>query len=329
MKGKISLLLFLGMISLVNSQHNNKDLKKVFDVDAFEIRIPNSWKEISPSYPFYWVKEYRYKDTTLNSYFNVAQFRIDNIKENNLESIVKKRVKALKKAWYKKFSYSIKKGALENHFVLHTSCRNWKDKKRTLKHTTEFLRRKDELYVFRYSDSTNSLPSFKKDIDQILNSFKIFREVDTVQKIRTYVWPKFQVKFVTKWEISFVKGRNAYQSALFYKRNKEYIAMFSIEPDYFLLKKDVSLIEIESIIIKKDKSLRNHRELKSRVTNNFIELTGVWVYSTNNKRKRIIRYYKKGKSIFKVVYNNHVNYFDTYEKERKLFFGSIKFKESL
>ena len=42
-------------------------------------------------------------------YFNVAQFRIDNIKENNLESIVEKRVKALKKTWYKKFSYSVKK----------------------------------------------------------------------------------------------------------------------------------------------------------------------------------------------------------------------------
>ena len=104
--------------------------------------------------------------------------------------------------------------------------------------------------------------------------------------------------------------------------------MFSIEPDYFLLKKDLSLIEIESILIKKDKLLKNNRVLKSRVTNNFIELTGVWGYSIKNKRKRIIRYYKKGKSIFKAVYDNHVNYFEKYEKERKLFFGSIKFKES-
>ena len=62
MKKKVFLLLFLVTSNLINSQHNNKNLHEIFDSEAFEISIPDSWKKINQSYPDYWVKEFRYKE---------------------------------------------------------------------------------------------------------------------------------------------------------------------------------------------------------------------------------------------------------------------------
>lgn len=181
MKQKVLLLLFWGVVNIVNSQHNNKSLKVTFDSEAFEIKAPYSWKEIESTYPYYWVKEYRHKDTAFNSYFRVAQYIISDTQKNTLDRIVKKRIKNLKKIRYRKFNYSITKINDRNHLVLKTSWRNWRNRKSILKHTTEFVKQGNELYVFNYSDSTFSSKLFKDNIKRIMFSFSIKREIKDIQ----------------------------------------------------------------------------------------------------------------------------------------------------
>ena len=331
MKKRVLLLLFSAFSSLLSSQHNNTNLIEVFDADAFEISLPTNWKEVNPSYPYFWVKEFRYKDSTLNSYFNVGQYKIVKLKRKGLEKVVKNRIKELKRLPYRKFNYSIDKKNT-NHFTLKTSWQNWKNKKLLEKHTTEFLKKGNELYVFRYSDSTITSPSFKKEVSQMISSFKRKKNFRKDPYIRIFSKPKFQVKFLSNWDVTKVKSRNWLNSIVFYKKPKyggavSYIEspVFTIESDYYLIKEDLSLKQLELIILKMDKSLRGGENLKSRITEKFIEITGVWKDYKRNKRKKIVRYFKHNNSIFKVVYDANLREFDAYLKEKKLFFGSLKF----
>ena len=333
MKKKVFLLLFLAVTNLLNSQHNNENLKEVFDSEAFEIIVPETWKEISSTYPNYWVKEFRYKDSTLNSYFNIGQYKIKKPKKFKLINVVKTRVRNLKKARYKKFTSSVEK-KYENHFVLNTSWQNWKDKKLTEKHTTEFLKNENELYVFRYSDSTFSTSNFKNDISKITSSFKRKTNFKKDPYIRVFNKPKFQVKFLSNWDVTKVKSNNWLNSIVFFKKAKyggavSYIEspVFTIQSDYFVLTQDVSLKQLEMIILKMDKSLGNNIQLKSRITEKFIEITGIWKDYKRNKRKKTIRYFKHKNSVIKVIYDARLKEYNNFLKEKKLFFGSIKFKE--
>lgn len=331
MKKKVFLLLFLAVTSLVYSQHNNNNLHETFDSEAFEIRVPDTWKVINPSYPYFWVKEFRYKDSTLNSYFNVGQYKIVKLKKKNLKKIVNTRVKELKRVPYKKFNYSIEKKN-PNHLILKTSWQNWRDKKSLVKHTTEFLIVRKELYVFKYSDSTKTSLNFKTDVSKMISSFKKKKDFKKDPYIRIFSKPKFQVKFLSNWDVTKIKGKNWLNSLIFYKKAKyggavSYIEspVFTIESDYYIIKEDLSLIQLELIILKMDKSLRGNENLKSRITEKFIEITGVWKDYKRNKRKKTIRYFKHNNSIFKVVYDANLREYDDYLKEKKLFFGSLKF----
>ena len=331
MKKKVLLLLFLAVVNLLSSQHNNKNLIQVFDADAFEINLPSTWKEINSSYPYFWVKEFRYKDSTLNSYFNIGQYKIIKPKKNSIEKIVNTRVKELKKVPYRKFNYSIEKKNV-NHLVLKTSWQNWKNKKLLEKHTTEFLKDENDLYVFRYSDSTSFSPEFISDIKNTISSFKILNSFKKDPYLRKYIKPKFQVDFLSDWDVTKIKSSNWLTSIVFYKKGKyagavSYIdsPIFSIESDYFILKDDLSLHQLELIILKMDKSLRNNIELKSRITTNFIEMVGVWKDYKRNKRKKTIRYFKHNNSVIKVTYNVKIDEYNDFLKEKKLFFGSLKF----
>ena len=331
MKKKVFLLLFLAASNLVNSQQNNKNLVKSFDTSAFEINIPNTWKKVNPTYPYYWLNEYRYKDSTFNSYFNIGQYKIVNSKKNKLNKIVKHRVKELRKAPYRKFNYTIKEKS-NNHIVLKTSWQNWKNRKLLDKHTTEFLKEGEELYVFRYSDSTKTSSKFNKEINNVISSFKMVSKFKDGPFIRIYNKPKFQVKFLSNWDVTKVKSSNWLNSIVFLKKSKyggavQYIEspVFTIESDYFILKQDVSLKQLELIILKMDKSLGNNEKLKSRIKEKFIEFNGVWKDYKRNKRKKTIRYFKHNNSVIKVTYNARVEDYNDFLKEKKLFFGSLKF----
>jgi hypothetical protein len=330
MKKKVFLLLFLAVTSVLNSQQNNKRLYEIFDSNAFEISIPDTWAAQEVFYPFSWVKQLALKDTLSKGYFKIGQYVIINnsSKFSLKDDVINVRVKNLKKARYRKFTSTVlkKKSSFDEHYVLNTSWRNWRDKKSILKHTTEYLQKDNIVYVFRYSDSTYSAPSFNKDVQSIISSFKEKRKPKVDLNIFTITKPTFQVKFIKGWEITNVKGYGFLNSIVFYKKGKRDAPSFQVESDFFKLKKEMSLKELEAVIIEKDEFLKNFQTLKSRVTNNFIELTGVWNYN-GDKRKKTIRYYKKGKAIFKAVYGNSVAFFDKYNKEKKLFFGSLKFKE--
>lgn len=332
MKKKVFLLLFLVTSNLINSQHNNKNLHEIFDSEAFEISIPDSWKKINQSYPNYWVKEFRYKDSTFNSYFNIGQYKVVKPKKNTLKKIVKHRVKELKKVPYRKFSYRMNEKST-HHIVLKTSWQNWKNKKLLEKHTTEFVKEGEELYVFRYSDSTKTSVNYNKDVKKVISSFKKIREFKKDPYIRVYSKPKFQVKFLSNWDVTKVKSRSWINSIVFFKKAKyggavSYIEspVFTIEADYFILKQELSLNQLELIILKMDKSLRGNEKLKSRITEKYIEFNGVWKDYKRNKRKKTIRYFKHNNSIIKVTYNARVEDYDDFLKEKKLFFGSLKFK---
>ncbi|WP_347173427.1 hypothetical protein [Polaribacter uvawellassae] len=178
MKKKVFLVLFLGATSLVYSQQNNNNLHEIFDSEAFEIMVPDTWKEVEPYYPFNWVKQYVLKDSLSKGYFRIGQFEIKNSNRSKLRKIVNTRNQNLKKARYKKFSSTIKKkeSNFENHYVLNTSWRSWQDKNVTLKHTTEYIQKDNIVYVLRYSDSTYSSSSFNNDVQKMIASFKIKRK---------------------------------------------------------------------------------------------------------------------------------------------------------
>lgn len=178
MKKKLIFMLLIAVTSVFSSQHNNQNLHEIFDSDAFEISIPDTWKELEPAYAFHWVKQFSLKDTLSNGYFTIGQFEIKNLEGFALKNVVKTRVGNLKKARYRKFSSSIKKkeSTFNNHYVLTTSWENWQDRKSTLKHTTEFVQKENIVYVFRYSDSTFSSPRFHDDVQKIMASFTIKRK---------------------------------------------------------------------------------------------------------------------------------------------------------
>jgi len=177
MKKKVFLLLFLAGSSLLSSQHNNKRLHEIFDSNAFEISIPNTWVAQEVFYPFRWVKQLALKDTLSKGYFTVGQFEIKYPKRFKLKNIVKTRLSNLYEGRYRKFTHTInkKESSFDDHYVLNTSWRNWRDKKSILKHTTEYLQKDNIVYVFRYSDSTYSSPSFKNDVEKMIASFKVKR----------------------------------------------------------------------------------------------------------------------------------------------------------
>lgn len=175
MKKKVFLLLFLAVTSLISSQDNNNKLHEVFDSEAFEISIPDSWREVEPYYPFKRVKQFVLKDTLSKGYFTIGQFEIKKPNNFKLNSVVNTRLDNLKKARYKKFNSTIEENG-ENHFVLNASWRSWDNKKVTLKHTTEYLQKENIIYVFRYSDSTFSNSNFKSDVKKMVSSFKVNRK---------------------------------------------------------------------------------------------------------------------------------------------------------
>jgi len=70
-KIKVLLLLFLAVTNMLSSQHSNKSLKVVIDENAIDVTIPNTWEEITSTFPHYWVKEYRSKDPLLNCYLKL------------------------------------------------------------------------------------------------------------------------------------------------------------------------------------------------------------------------------------------------------------------
>ena len=332
MKKNIFVLLFLVTSNILKAQHSNKHLKVVFDKNAFEITIPNTWKEVPTTYPYYWVKELRYKDSVFNGYLNIGQYKILKNKRNILESVVEKRVKKLNRVGYQKFNYKIEKNNTKNHLILKTTRRNWQNKKSILKHTTEFIKNGNELYVFKYSDSTKSSSKFKEEIKKITKSFKSLKKINPNPSIKKFVKPTFQVSFMSDWDITKIKHSSWLKSLVFYKKGRysggvSYIEspIFSIESDYFTLKEEMSLKQLEFIILKNDKTLRDNISLKSRVTKKFIEVSGVWKDYRKNKKRKTIRYFKHNKSIIKVTYNVKIDQYNDFVKEKNLFFGSLKF----
>jgi hypothetical protein len=314
------------------SQFNNKNLKTYYDDESFELILPNHWKLIASTYPYFFIKEYTYKDSTYNGYLKISQYKIENPKKGKLTAIVNKRLKELKKAHYKKFIYSVENKNVNNHIKLHTSWRSWKDKKQTLNHTTEYLKFENELYVFKYSDSTNSPHSFNKDVDKIISSFKKNRPITNKPYFRKFMRHDFQVMFMSNWDVTKIKNSTWYNSIAFYRKGKysgavSYIdsPIFSIESKYFKLKKDITLKQLEYIILNQDKALRNNVSLKSRVTKSFIEVNGVWKDYRKNRKRKTIRYFKHNNFVIKAIFNAKVKVFDDYLKEKNLFFGSIKF----
>jgi hypothetical protein len=332
MKQKVLLILFLGVLIKSYSQYNNKNLKAHFDEKAFELTIPKTWKSIVSTYPYYFVKEFMYKDSIYNGYLKISQYKIENLKKGKLTTIVNKRLKELKKARYKKFQYSIENKDVNNHIKLNTSWRSWKDKRQILKHSSEFLKYGNELYVFKYSDSTNSPQIFNKDVNKIISSFKKKRFITNKPYLRKFMKLNFQLMFISNWDVTKIKNSTWYNSIVFFKKGKNtgaasYIEspIFSIEANYFQLKKEATLKELESLILKQDKSLRNSLTLKSRVAKDFIEIDGVWKDYQKIRRRKTIRYFKHNKSIIKAIYNVKVKEYEDYIKEKNLFFGSIKF----
>jgi len=332
MKQKILLLLFLGASINFYSQYNNRNLKVHFDDKAFEVVLPNTWKTIASTYPYYYVKEFTYKDSVYNGYLKISQYKIKNLKKSKLTDIVNKRLKELKRVGYKKFTYFVEKKDINNHLKLNTTWRSWKDKKKILKHTSEFLKRGNELYIFKYSDSIKSPLTFNKDINKIISSFKKKRDITSKPYLRTFMRQNFQVKFMSDWDITKMKNSTWYNSIVFYKKGKysgavSYVdsPIFSVEANYFKLKENVSLEQLEMLILTQDKALRNNFTLRSRVTKDFIEMNGVWKDYRNNRKRKTIRYFKHNKAVIKVTYNTNAEVFEDYLKEKNLFFGSLKF----
>ena len=144
-------------------------------------------------------------------------------------------------------------------------------------------------------------------------------------EIKTLKRPSFEVKYMNNWFIGKVKGKDTISAVVISKWNRSFSPSLIVESDYFNLKKDVSLKELVRIIIENDKHLRNDIELKFRVSKNYIEAIGIWKYGKSTRKKKI-RYYKHNNSILKAVYSSSVKHFNENEKEKKLFFGSLKFK---
>jgi len=330
MKKRVLLLLFIAVTNLLSAQYHNKKLHKIFDSGAFEISIPNEWKEITPTYPYYWVKEFKLKDSSFNSYFKIAQYRIKDSKNNSLEDIVRNKVERYKKSKHREFSFAIEKKNINSHLVLKTtSWRKWYKKRSKIKHTTEFLKKGDDLYVFWYVDSTKTSVKFENQINRVISSLKRIKSFNKGPYIRIYKRSGFQVSFMSDWKAGKIKGKSIINSILFNDVQHNDTPAFSVESEYFVLKNDMSLKELESLIIYKDEWLKNYIELKSRVTEEFIEFTGIWKSNIPGGRKKIIRYFKNKTKIVKVTYSNNTRYFNKYTKERKLFFGSFKLNNEL
>jgi len=86
------------------------------------------------------------------------------------------RVLNLKKARRKKFNYTINEVNKGNHFILNTSWKSWENRKSLLKHTAEFIKKGNDLYVIKYSDSTKTTVAFKDDIKNMVSSFRTNRK---------------------------------------------------------------------------------------------------------------------------------------------------------
>ena len=227
MKKKVFLLLFLVTSNFLNSQDNNKKLHEIFDTQAFEISIPDSWKEVEPYYPFNWVKQYVLKDSLSKGYFRIGQFVIKKPKGYKLKNVVNTRLGNLKKARYKKFNSSIEKKN-DEHFVLNTSWRSWHDKNFTLKHTTEYFQKENILYVLRYSDSTFSNSSFTSDVKKMVSSFKVNRKAKNLlvknaiqnNQLKNYL-KEYKLTIPKNW-YGFIDETGALQFAPYELYHKEY-----------------------------------------------------------------------------------------------------------
>lgn len=227
MKKKVFLLLFLVTSNLINSQHNNKNLHEIFDSEAFEISIPDSWKEVEPYYPFNWVKQYVLKDSLSKGYFRIGQFEIKESKGYKLKNVVNTRLSNLKKSQYKKFKFSIEKKN-DNHFVLNNSWTSRRDKKVILKHTTEYFQKENILYVLRYTDSTFSNSSFKSDVRKMVSSFKVNRKAKNLlvknaipnNQLKDY-FKEYKLTIPKNW-YGFIDETGALQFAPYELYHKEY-----------------------------------------------------------------------------------------------------------
>ncbi|WP_347173429.1 hypothetical protein [Polaribacter uvawellassae] len=142
--------------------------------------------------------------------------------------------------------------------------------------------------------------------------------------IKTLKRPGFEVKHMSNWFVGKVRGKDTIKVVLISKREKSYSPFFIVESNYFILEKDLSSKELLRFILENDSQLRNDKELKFRVSKNYIEAIGIWKQGKSFRKKKI-RYYKLNNSIFRAEYSSSIKHFDENEKEKKLFFGSLKF----
>ena len=136
---------------------------------------------------------------------------------------------------------------------------------------------------------------------------------------RTIKKETFEVTCLDDWETTNVKGYDNKTSIAIYKKKSS----FMIISGFLICKEEDSLTEIYNRILKEDKSLSNYLRVKERIDQNFITIEGLWKLK-NNRRRRLIRYYKSGTNIFKVEFSSSIEGFKTDTLKRELFFDSFK-----
>ena len=350
MKKILFLFLLLGLSNALTSQQYDYNLNEIFDSGAFAINVPDTWKEIEPAYPFRHVKKYVLKDSLYNGYFTIGQFEIKEVNNFNLKDIVKRRVRKIKKNQRKFTSdFKRKESDYEKHYVLETSWRNRFDKKKTSKHITEYLKKGNLLYIFRYSDSTNSSPEFIKEAQNVISSLKLKRKakdlftkkVISKKQLNNYL-KDYTLKIPKNWfgfisetgelqftPIKFNQEKYTRNRNVFFVKelsdvnlNEDTLSEFAQSRFNFINSTYRSQKSIKKEIIHKKYGKYYLIQYSSRVwiKDNYLSSTKATVLEAlilHNKRKYILTYY----------FENH--FFNDYIKDVISMINSFKIKEPI